>query len=318
MNYIRQKYVRQIRAGTILFVSIFLAACVTPVDDKLSFEGAPPEFSQHRQSEVRAGPLIRSAPGAKSDDVILIGSFNIQNLGPTKASRPDVMMRLAEIIRRFDAIAIQEVSDVSEKTPGVLLDYIHSDGSSFDYVLSPRSGREPDDRTSQEQYAIYYDTSVIHLVEDFGVFDDSGWDEFQREPQVAEFRTSAGEFQFALVNIHTRPASALAEIAALERAAQWTTNKVGDVTVIILGDFNGGCNYAKPAELSQLGIRGPKYVWVIPDTADTNLSMKKCPYDRIVLTDGTHYTGKWSVWRAFRSTAISDHWPVWAAFTNKE
>ena len=40
---------------------------------------------------------------------IRIASFNIQVFGESKADKPDVMAVLAETIRRFDIVAIQEV-----------------------------------------------------------------------------------------------------------------------------------------------------------------------------------------------------------------
>ena len=53
-------------------------------------------------SSAPAGDFVSERP-------LLIASFNIQVLGQSKMSKSDVVQRLAEIIRRFDLIAIQEV-----------------------------------------------------------------------------------------------------------------------------------------------------------------------------------------------------------------
>jgi endonuclease/exonuclease/phosphatase family metal-dependent hydrolase len=247
---------------------------------------------------------------------IMIGSFNIQNLGPAKRGRPAVMRRLAEIIREYDVIAVQEVTDVSERAPRMLLDYINADGSGYAMALSPRTGVQPDDRTSQEQYAFYYDTGRVTLLRDLGLFDDSEDDQFQREPHAALFHTNLGDFEFALVNIHTPPSRALAEIDALADVADWVLDEElgGEGTVIVLGDFNGDCTYASPEDLDALPIRQAPYIWIIPDTADSTLSRTHCAYDRIVLTDDAYFTGYADVWQAFDDDGISDHWPIWAQF----
>lgn len=119
------------------------------------------------------------------------------------------------------------------------------------------------------------------------------------------------------MTVHTDPDEAVPEIAALASVFSWARSKYARRTAYIaLGDFNAGCDYASPAELASLRQALP-YVWIVPDSADTNLSQAAaCPYDRIVVEEqGTaRFTGNWGVDEAFRDKAISDHWPVWAEF----
>ena len=56
----------------------------------------------------------------ESSDSIKIASFNIQIFGQTKASNQEVMDILAQIIREFDIVAIQEIR-VSERLSATLL-----------------------------------------------------------------------------------------------------------------------------------------------------------------------------------------------------
>ena len=44
---------------------------------------------------------------------ILIGSFNIQSLGPTKMSRPHFVSTTIKILEKYDIILIQEIKDSS-------------------------------------------------------------------------------------------------------------------------------------------------------------------------------------------------------------
>jgi hypothetical protein len=84
-----------------------------------------------------------------SNETMRIGAFNVQVFGTTKASKPEVMAVLADIIRTYDIIAIQEIRDSSQTALPNLVDLINSDGSQYQYVVSERLGRT----TSKEQYA---------------------------------------------------------------------------------------------------------------------------------------------------------------------
>jgi hypothetical protein len=44
---------------------------------------------------------------------LLIGSFNIQSLGPTKMSRPDFLSVATRILSKYDIVLIQEIKDSS-------------------------------------------------------------------------------------------------------------------------------------------------------------------------------------------------------------
>ncbi len=46
-----------------------------------------------------------------NDETLLIGSFNIQSLGPTKMSRPLFVSTVVKILSRYDIVLIQEIKD---------------------------------------------------------------------------------------------------------------------------------------------------------------------------------------------------------------
>ena len=246
-----------------------------------------------------------------------IATFNIQKLGPTKAGRPDVMAKLASVIRQYDLVAVQEITDIRGVVPGLLLDAINRGGPRFAMVLSERSGQQPDDRRSQEQYAYYYRTDRLEPWGGHQLFDDSAHDYFQREPHIARFAVRGSCSSFVLMNIHTRPKSAVSEIAAMEHVFSWAVANYQDERhFIALGDFNAGCGYASEEDLDALPIHGQQYDWVVPHSADSNLARSQCPYDRIVIrsSQGNLFVKNWGVDRAFTDKRVSDHWPVWAEF----
>jgi len=264
--------------------------------------------------EAPPEPTTAAAPEAPPIELRL-ATFNIQVLGPTKAAKPEVMATLGSIIRRYDLVAVQEIKDVSGQAPLRLLEASNAEGADYALALSERTGREPDDRHSQEQYAYYYRRDRLEPVGEGALYDDSGADHFQREPFLQEFRVRGTDRTFVMINVHTRPRAAVSEIAAMEHVFGWAKARHGAHAIIIaVGDFNAGCGYASEEELDALPIHGEAYDWVVPHSADTNLADSECPYDRIVVAapQGTDLVDDWGVDRAFDDRNVSDHWPVWA------
>ena len=56
--------------------------------------------------------LSTGIPLEKSSKFI-IGSFNIQSLGPTKMGRPEFVERIVKILAKYDILLIQEIKDSS-------------------------------------------------------------------------------------------------------------------------------------------------------------------------------------------------------------
>lgn len=130
--------------------------------------------------------------------------------------------------------------------------------------------------------------------------------------------SAKGGFSFVVVDVHTRPDSAVAEIGALDEVVDWAKGVFGNEDdFLVVGDFNAGCSYASTAQLDGLELRGGDYFWIVPDSSDSNVATgSACAYDRIVTTAAAQaqYAGSWGVDRAFTDSAVSDHWPVWAEF----
>ena len=269
-------------------------------------------------------PQVASAEPSRSKQAVAsakirIATFNIQNFGPAKAGKPEVMKVLASIIRKYDIVAVQEVSDVSGQAPRKLLAEINAGGSAYALLLSERTGQQPDDHSSQEQYAFYYNTRTVRTRDNGMLYPDGAHDYFQREPFVAGFAGTGGTFRVVLATIHTMPERAPAEIAALKEVVGWIRARYpGEDDFLMLGDFNAGCAYVTPTQLQELRTVELPYLWIVPDTSDSNVSTSSsCPYDRIVSAMGLmpNYTGTWGVDQAFTDKAVSDHWPVWAEFS---
>jgi endonuclease/exonuclease/phosphatase family metal-dependent hydrolase len=281
--------------------SLWLAGCASPT---------PVATSPAPVGGLASAPKLNDAK-------VTIATFNIQNFGVAKEKKPDVMLKLREIVRRFDLLAVQEISNPTVKAPATLLESISQNDVHYGLAVSTSTGRQPDDKASQESYGFYWNRTKFTLLSQPELYDDSAEDLFQREPYVAHFGTVVGNFTFVIINVHTAPKAAVAEIAALHKVVQWAHSRYpAENDFIVVGDFNASGTYATPAKLDSLTIRGPEYQWLVPDDSDTTLAASDRAYDRIVITQHTihSFTQKWGVLRDYPDPQVSDHFPVWAEF----
>ena len=297
------------RLITALFIMIIALALVQPPPQKdiISEDETSSEMIQNYDTNISSNLTLEN-------DTIKIASFNIKIFGQTKSSKENIMETLVEIVKRYDVIAIQEIKDISEETPHLFLEKINQNNSNYGMILSERTGLHENDKSSQEQYAVYYNKEKITAKDSGILFNDSVEDLFQREPLTTQLSTIDGDMTFVIQIIHTKPSAALEEIEALHDVFEWSKLQYpNEDDFIMLGDFNAGCSYASPEELDGMEIRSQNYTWVIPDNADTNLANSTCAYDRIVISENTnpHFTGNWGVDNTFTNNSISDHWPIW-------
>lgn len=250
-----------------------------------------------------------------------IASFNIQVFGRTKANKPEVMENISKIIRNFDLVAIQEIRDVTQTAVVKLNDTInHEQKHQYTYIMGERLGRT----SSKEQYAYFYNTSTIELIGSPYTYSEPPYnDMFHREPYIANFKVKNGSFDFVLITIHTDPDEATQEINDLPDVVEDTKNVFPNETnFIILGDLNADCRYFD--ENGESPLKNSDYFWVINNSLDTTTKSTVCTYDRIIITTETvaDYTKDCGVFRfdevynlTYEETiAISDHYPVYAAF----
>jgi deoxyribonuclease-1-like protein len=264
-------------------------------------------------------------PVTRTGEVIRIASFNIQVFGQTKAAKPHVMNILADVVRRFDVVAIQEIRSTDDTVIPNFVALINSTGRKYDFVLGKREGFT----NSKEQYAYIFDTASVE-VDRSCVYSVGDPDKlFQRPPLVAWFRvrgpSESQALTFKLVNLHTDP-----DKVDLERELEYLDDVLRAVRregvldpssdeddVILLGDFN-----TDDRNLGPLG-RESNIAWAIAGTPTNTRGTKQ--YDNIVFKRWTtvEFTGKSGVLdlkTEFKLTPeqaleVSDHQPVWAEFS---
>ncbi len=257
-------------------------------------------------------------PVTRDGETIRIASFNIQVFGTSKAGKPHVMNVVADIVRRFDIVAVQEIRTQDQNLLPEFVKLINAAGRQYDFVIGPRLGRT----SSKEQYAFIFDTASVEIdrSELYTVADP--FDLLHREPLVGWFRVRGPAtneaFTFSLVNMHTDPDEAKQEVDELAQAfLKIRDDGRNEDDVILLGDLN-----VDDQHLGRLGkLLG--IAWVVTRTPTNTRGTAQ--YDNILFdTRATsEYAGRGGVFdfvREYKLTVqqaleVSDHMPVWAEFS---
>jgi endonuclease/exonuclease/phosphatase family metal-dependent hydrolase len=247
---------------------VFLASCQT------ASPPAPPPLSSP------VGSLRAPAPEAFTETADLrraslatlrIASFNIANLSAKNLAKSGVGPELALIFRRYDLIAVQEVTGASTDSVDALLTFINQGpGPEYRFLVSPYSGTMAT-AGQKEKYAFFYNSSTVTPLS-AGVLYPDPLNVFVREPFAAQFRANGSPESFVLLNFHAEAdkQGVSREIPALGPASAWAADYfTGELGVIILGDFNAGVTYISPAELAPLRAAALPFLWIVPDSADT-------------------------------------------------
>jgi endonuclease/exonuclease/phosphatase family metal-dependent hydrolase len=275
-------------------------------------------YRYYKSSHKEALKVEQIAKESIIDDATIgILSFNIENLGKSKSSKPEIMDILSAIITNFGITAIQEVSDKEGRVIPKLVDIINRKSSEkYDYVLSPRVG----EGNQAEAYAYVYNTVLVSYLNQSAVYPDSDND-YDRPPFTAHFQS--GKFTFVLATVHTKPGKTK-EILNLDKVVAFClTNYPGDGDIVLLGDMNAGKSYFNQHNVT--GSRSPEYLWAITDDMDTTLAKSTNAHDRIVFRKKNtleDFAGKADVFRfdaiysldPEKAESVSDHYPVWALF----
>jgi len=267
------------------------------------------------------------APALGATPTFRIASFNIEVFGKTKSEDARVMYTLAEIVRNFSIVAIQEIRTQDDSHLANFVRLVNSSGKSprrYEYVIGPRLGNSQ----SKEQYAFIFDTQRVMIDPNtvFTVGDPNNL--LHREPLVASFRTTEAAdsaFTFTLVNVHTDPGpepnvlpDELAALAEVYREVRRTGR--GEDDIIMLGDFNADDAYiSKQTRIGMIPGVTPLVRGVYSNTRQNKL------YDNLVvhMLSTTEYAGKSGVFnfgQAYNlspaeAEQVSDHFPEWAEFS---
>lgn len=284
-------------------------------------QGDPPSGLATAASVHANSALGATSMPERQASTVLIGSFNMQRLGPSKLGNPWVMDKFAAIIRRFDLIALQEITSKDQSTLPQLLKVVNANGGNYSYTISPRIGREA--TGYYEQYAYVFDANRVRGGDKFCYVVQDDADMLHREPFVGRFETIANgqPFSFTLINIHTDPdeikteLDVLADVFVNVRQFEYPQDDI-----ILMGDLN-----AAPAQFQKLGtIPGTGHaIQDIPTNTRKSRTIDNFVFDRRAVREFTGRAGVLDMEQMFQvsmsdAERISDHQPIWAEFSINE
>jgi len=286
-----------------------------------------------------------AVPPRRTDDNLIVGSWNIQHFGGLHAEWSEnsgspkrnlhAMAVIAEIIRCFDVVAVQEV-----KRETTALRFLMSEllGKHWGVMVSDVS---PGDRGNVERLAYLYDTRRVTPSGLAGQIvlpptpEGDPEEQFDRTPYMVGFR--AGKEEFTLLTVHIRYGARPADrIPELRKFAHYAAREIRDRTrsgssaeepnLIVLGDFNIDKRQGNPLfdVFVETGLWVPE---ALRDTRTTYGAQAK-HYDQIAwfrddfMLEPTGRAGKVDFAGAVfkdqtlrgMSFRVSDHFPLWVEF----
>jgi endonuclease/exonuclease/phosphatase family metal-dependent hydrolase len=282
-------------------------------------------------------------PVKQVDTNLLIATWNLRNFGPVypqwkeNAKSPKRNLRalayIAEIIRHFDVIAIQEVK---RNTSGIRLLVDEFLGPNWGLIMSDVSAG---DKGNEERLSFVYDRRRVQLMGVAGEIvipppaQGNPVEQFDRSPYIVAFQS--GGQTFSLLTAHIRYGKAPTDRAnEIRSLAQYTATEIRDRAksdgeennLIILGDFNIDERGDNPLfqEFRSTGLMVPEQLQGLK----TTYSAQDKFYDQIAWFMGgldlltTSRAGTVDFTDAIykemppvqMSYRISDHFPLWVEF----
>lgn len=310
----------------------------------------PPSQIRNEISELRTA--LDCIPKKNIDRNLLIATWNIRHFGDLtekwQSVEGDSPMRdlhsticIAEILSRFDVIAIQEVK-ANIKAFRHLVKYL---GPSWEFLLTDETKGY---RGNGERLAFLFDTRKVRLSglacelvipeDPRKPFKHSLDRQFARTPYAVGFQS--GGKTFILVTLHVIYGDDTDRIPELEAIAEWLADWALDVNswdhnLIALGDFNIDRKGDKLFDaFTSTGLTSPDELDKVPRTIFGKPNKKKF-YDQIAWFTGSD--GKPALSLDYKKNAggfdftqwtlknrglttnqlswhISDHMPIWVEF----
>ena len=200
--------------------------------------------------------LNNEIPERSADKNILIATWNIREFGHYSKRIPDSYFIIAEIINRFDLVAVQEIKSSLRDLHKVM----RLLGSDWDYLVNDITDS---DGGNNESFAYIFNSKRVkptglagEIVLGSDIARVSNISQLMRTPYITGFK--AGWKEFAIINVHLKASKGKEEVAIrksevtalvsiiekrIKRNTLWTQN------LMIMGDFN---IYYKDTEIMKI------------------------------------------------------------------
>lgn len=290
---------------------------------------------------------------AKSFGNLLVGTWNVrafERVRPAWRSRKGEspirdlsnVVCIAEIVRRFDVVAIQEV----RRSAAAFLAMMTALGNNWAFMVTDVTEGSPG---NNERLAFVFDTTrvrpsglaceLVVAAEKAGIAGEAMTEQFARTPYAVSFER--GPRRFTLVTLHVlygrKPADRVGELTQIAQwLAKWSTRKdVWGENLLALGDFNiDRRNDPLHQAFTSTGLRAPAALNFVPRTIfddplakpdHTNFydQIAWFPEGRAKMTMPFVNAGMFDFDNGLiradsqqqLSNRISDHFPLWCEFS---
>lgn len=187
--------------------------------------------------------LAAAIPTRRSEENLLVASWNLKEFGHTKQRLPESYYYIAEVISRFDLVAVQEIKSTL-KDLSIVMRIL---GSDWAYLVNDITDGSSGNR---ERSCYIYNRNRVglaglvgELVLSLELGSGARISQIARTPYMTGFR--AGWKSFVLINLHLSPNASgakaedrAAEVALLIKALAAKSDEMWGENLILTGDFN--------------------------------------------------------------------------------
>ncbi|MGQ9576467.1 MAG: hypothetical protein ACUVUC_14235 [Thermoguttaceae bacterium] len=262
------------------------------------------------------GPAAPSRPVLRR--TLRIAAANFGPLDGVRLASQQVLGILAQVIRRFDVVALQDVRAQDQGPMVRLVEQVNAPGRRYDFAVPPSVGRG----VVRQYGAVVFDTETVLIDRATIAAVDERSGQFCHPPLVVGFRASQPPereaFTFSLINVQTPSDRVEPELAALARLFRTVRDDGrGEDDILLVGTL--GTDPEQFGPLADL----PNLAWAIsgvPTTMRGGRLVDNILFDRRATVEFTYRCGVLDLMREFHLSAreaaeISDHLPVWAEFS---
>ncbi|MBA6151516.1 endonuclease/exonuclease/phosphatase family protein [Gelidibacter maritimus] len=248
---------------------------------------------------------------------IKLVSWNIRHLGRTKT--PEDIFEIANILRDFDMVAIQEVvakDPAGAQAVAKIADELNRMGSKWDYQISDPT-KSPSVYIS-ERYAFLWKTSKVSII-NRAYLDKELEALCYREPFVAAFKAKGKPEPFYVVNYHSRKYTDRPEEEIIHFIDY--PERLGSTRILIAGDFNLDEKHSVWKPFYRKGFKSALHNQrTTLRTKCKNGDYLSYPIDNVYYTSGIEMIQARSIdfinncENLERAREISDHLPIYVEF----
>lgn len=253
---------------------------------------------------------------------VRVGFWELSNWGLSKAADSTILGRAAEVINRYDLIAVSDVSDSSGTSITTLLSAVNSEagGDIFDVSIGTRVGRT----TSKRQYLVFFKKAQFSVVEkyEFTAGTEPVGDTYEREPLMLHLQQISSGDKFMLIVLDTKSTDVINELDGLPDVYSAAASRFGISSALMVGNFNADCSYLDDTNYANLSLVGgpaaTNWAWQTSRLMDTTTGATDCGYSHILTGYGLTSNGVASVYNletglgiiAADAQALSSQHPV--------